>query len=59
MSSEQPKAGIQYPIVLGDSFLNASGSDYSTLRLDFVPASCDRIAQGKLHIDPNNMVSTR
>ncbi|KAG7674992.1 hypothetical protein Ndes2526B_g07839 [Nannochloris sp. 'desiccata'] len=59
MSSYQPAAGISYPIVLGESFKNRLHSaDYSTLRLDFIPASCDRSSPGNLHIDPDNKAAT-
>jgi hypothetical protein len=56
MAQDQPKAGLPYPILLGDSFLNGTlhSAAYSTLRLDFVPASCDRTSPGNLHIDTDN-----
>lgn len=59
MTSDQPTAGISYPIVLGESFKNRSHSqnvsaDYSTLRVDFIPASCDRASPGTLDIDSDN-----
>jgi RNA polymerase II transcription elongation factor len=61
MNSIQPEAGVSYPITLGSSFVKGSdeASDYSTLRLDFIPASCDRTSLGNLHLDPDNKAVRR
>lgn len=51
-TSQQPQGGIAYPLALGSTFDGHDSQEYLTMRIDFIPASADRTAEGSLHLDP-------